>query len=471
MHVIRTVVVAGLIAACGISCAPRSSESNGGRTIVHYWEKWTGFEAEAMQAVIDDFNASQDRIEVRMLSVGLIDQKLLLAAAGGNPPDVAGLWSQNIPDFAEKGALIPLDGRLKVAGITGDLYIPVIWQLCQHRGFTWGLPSAPATLALHWNKRLFRDAGLDPDRPPSSLAELELFTEQLTVVEVNRNGKRVRLRYPELTPSEQAGKEFDIIQIGHLPQEPGWWMEQWCWWFGGELWDGERTITASSPGVQAAYRWVGSYAEKYGVDNLRKFGAASGNFASPQNPFLDGRVAMTLQGTWMNNFIQKYAPHLEWNAAPFPSSDPVRYPNVTIAESDVLVIPRGAKHPDEAFEFIKYVHTRPALEKLNLGQRKFSPRLEYSDDFVKRHPNPAIEVFIELAKSPQARRTPQLAMWFEYKSELLVAADRVLAKSAGAAEALDDVQERVSWKFARVMRRWDAVQDKRLEEWRTHDTR
>ena len=460
------------MAACAVSCTPRSDEpDSGGRAVIHYWEKWTGFEADAMQAVVDDFNTSQNRIEVRMLNISLIDQKLMLAAAGGNPPDIAGIWSSNIPDFSEKGALTPLGGRLERAGITGERYIPSIWELCQHRGFTWALPISPATVGLHWNKRLFRDAGLDPDSPPTSLAELDRFAEQLTVVEVDRDGERVRLRYPELTDAERAEKEFDIIQIGHLPQEPGWWLEQWCWWFGGDLWDGERTITASSPGVEAAYRWIGSYVDKYGVDNLRKFGAAAGNFASPQNPFLEGRVAMVIQGVWMNNFIQKYAPHLEWDAAPFPSSDPVRAPNVTIVESDVLVIPRGAKRPDEAFEFIRYVNTQPALEKLNLGQRKFSPLLEHSDDFAKRHANPAIEVFIELAKSPQARHVPRLSMWLEYKSELLVAGDRVLADTASPAEALDDVQQRVSWKFDRVMRRWDAVREKRLEEWRSHDTR
>ena len=51
------------------------------RVIVDYWEKWSGFEADAMQSVIDDFNRTQDRIEVRLLTVSPIDVKLLLAAS------------------------------------------------------------------------------------------------------------------------------------------------------------------------------------------------------------------------------------------------------------------------------------------------------------------------------------------------------------------------------------------------------
>src|ERR1035438_4453197 len=133
-----------MLAAALAGCA-RHADGNvaRGRVIVNYWEKWSGFEADAMQAVVDDFNRSQDRIEVRFLSVSEVDTKLLLAASSGHPPDVAGLWSENIPDFSEKGALTPLDGGLAAAGIGADHYIPVYWELCRHRGFTWGLPTTP----------------------------------------------------------------------------------------------------------------------------------------------------------------------------------------------------------------------------------------------------------------------------------------------------------------------------------------
>lgn len=63
-----------------------------GRIHITYWEKWTGAEAAAMQASVDAFNQSQDRIFVEFLSVGGgIDRKVLLATAGGDPPDIAGV--------------------------------------------------------------------------------------------------------------------------------------------------------------------------------------------------------------------------------------------------------------------------------------------------------------------------------------------------------------------------------------------
>ena len=129
-------------------CSRRADDrAPGGRVIVSYWEKWTGFELDAMQRVADDFNRSQDRIEVRILPVSQIDVKLMLATAGGNPPDLAGLWTFSVPDFAEKGALTPIDAALQRAGIGRERFIPVFWDLCSPAAFSGRFP---------WRRRRWR---------------------------------------------------------------------------------------------------------------------------------------------------------------------------------------------------------------------------------------------------------------------------------------------------------------------------
>jgi len=443
-----------------------------GRVVVSYWEKWTGFEDDAMQAVVDDFNASQNRIFVKKLTgIGEIERKLMLATAGGDPPDVAGVWPHTIPGFSEKGALTPLDKLIEEAGIKREDYIPVYWDLCSHHGFMWALPATPTSLALHWNKKLFREAGLDPDRPPQSLDELEQMAERLTIVEIKRDGKLARVRYPDLTDAEKKAKDFKLVQVGQDPQQPGWWTPMWVFWFGGKFWDGHRRITANSPEFIETFKWLQSQPQKYGVDNRRGFGASFGNFQSPQNPFFSDQIAMTLQGVWMYNFIDKYAPQMEWGAAPFPAKDPKAHPLVTIVDADVLAIPKGARHPREAFEFIRYVNQQGPMEKLCLGQRKFSPLIKVSDEFMKHHPNPYIQTFIDLAKSPDALHAPRLPIWGEYNDEMNVAIDRVMALTATPQQALDAVESRLQWKMDRVMNRWDAVKDQRLKEWSEYDAR
>ncbi len=162
----RSPALAALLCSAAI-CSAAPDES--GRVVVEYWEKWPGEEGAAMQAVVDDFNASQDRIFVRKLTVSRMDQKMMLATAGGVPPDIAGLWAMYLTSYVENNALTPLDKLAREAGISEEDYIPVYWQMCTQKGHLWALPTTPSVTALHWNKKMFRQAGLDPEQPPRKL--------------------------------------------------------------------------------------------------------------------------------------------------------------------------------------------------------------------------------------------------------------------------------------------------------------
>src|ERR1700722_25738 len=76
-----------------------------GRVHVTYWEKWTDFEAQAMRNVVNDFNRSQDKIYVDMLTVSGIENKTLMATAGRVPPDVAGLYGENVTSYVDNQAI------------------------------------------------------------------------------------------------------------------------------------------------------------------------------------------------------------------------------------------------------------------------------------------------------------------------------------------------------------------------------
>ncbi len=161
---------------------------------------------------------------------------------------------------------------------------------------------------------------------------------------------------------------------------------------------------------------------------------------------------------------------LEWGAAPFPAVDGVAGgAPVTVVESDVVVIPHGAKHPHEAFEFMCYLQRQEVAEKLALAQRKFTALREVSPGFYTAHPNPRIDLFVALSRSPGARTWPRLSIWREYGDELRVAAERMLSLRMTPETALAEVQERVQWRLVLVMRRWDAVKTERLAEWRAND--
>lgn len=424
-------------------CAQEERRTPDGRIIIDYWEKWEKFEKEAMRQIVDDYNASQDKVYVNFLSVGQLDQKLLLATAGGNPPDVAGLWAWRLYSYAETGALQPLDDLMERDGIMPDDYLPSIYNQLNYRGFTWALPTTPATLALHYNREMFSEAGLDPDRPPQTLAELKEYARKLT-------------KYDE---------EGEIIQLGFSPNEPGWWNDRWGYWFGGRLLNEDATqLTIDSPENVAAYEWVQSFPEEYGKEEMQLFQASGGQFASSQNLFLAGKVAMVLQGPWMSTFIEEYAPGMEWSAAPFPPAQADMEP-VTICEADVLVIPKGVEHREEAWDFIKFVQQRKNMEKLCIGQRKFSPLAEVSPEFYGKHPHPYIRVFRELAESPNAVGAPESSIYSQYRDEITNAFDLIWRLDSEPEQALPAVVYRIQPKLDRLNDQWQRVAEARKEEW------
>jgi maltose-binding protein MalE len=179
---------------------------------------------------------------------------------------------------------------------------------------------------------------------------------------------------------------------------------------------------------------------------------------------------MVMQGPWLPNFIEKYAPDLEWGVTPYPATPGVADDApMTLIISDMLVIPRGASHPREAFEFLRYIQRREVNEKLAKLQRKFTALREVSPEFIANHPNPAIKFFTALSRSPNARAVPRLAIWRDYDTEMSVAAMSVRFLLKTPEEALAEVQKRVQWRLDRVIRRWDIVKDERVAEWRERE--
>ena len=436
----------------------RPVATNDGVRRITYWEKWTGFEGAAAQATVDAFNAVERRraarepdyrpIEVEMVTVSSLHQKLLVAIAGGDPPAVAGGWTWLVYSYSEKGALLPLDPFIARSNLTSDQFLPVFWDMCRYQGRTWALPTTPASTALHWNKRLFREAGLDPAAPPTTLAELAEYARRLTVWQVTLADGSQELRRGWAADIDAADKR--LVQVGFLPNEPNWWPWAWGYYFGGRLWDETGRITASDPANVAAFTWARDWAERLGPEDVRRFTSGFGNFSSPTNPFMAGKVAMQLQGVWMYQFIDQYAPGLEWGAAPFPH--PAGRPDLAgcnNVEADVLVMPRGCPHPEEAWQFMRFVASQQGMEILCLGHRKFSPLRAVSEEFRRTHPHPAIDLFRQLALHDNGFSTPKLGIWNEYKRELGVAFNQVFLAGADPFEALSAVEARIQASYDR----------------------
>jgi ABC-type glycerol-3-phosphate transport system substrate-binding protein len=440
-HLSRFLIVGALVVTALLLLAfgPRATdEFPEDCVIVDYWEQWTGYEEAGMRAIVDEFNRTvgrEKKIFVRYLSTSAIQQKTLVATAAGAPPDIAGAWNQNIPQFAALDALEPLDEMAAAYGITADKYKKVYWHECHYDGRLYGLVSTAFDIGLYWNRNVFKDraddlraAGLDPERAPRTIAELDRYAQVLD----------------QVNPS--TGQ---IEAAGYIPLEPGWYSNYTCIWFGGRWWDeASGKFTFTDPNVVRSYDWIQSYSRRLGQRAETAFRASVGNYASPQNSFLAGRVAMMQQGTFFASVIQFQKPSMtgQWAAAPFPSYD-LNLKDVTYCNCDVMLIPRGAKHKREAFEFIAYVQRQPVMERLARSHGKLSPLAQVSEEFLSTHENPFIRVFDALAASPNARPSEPVPILPEVDAEMNNFVQRLAMLQVTPEEGLREMQQRLQQKY------------------------
>jgi maltose-binding protein MalE len=91
------------------------------------------------------------------------------------------------------------------------------------------------------------------------------------------------------------------------------------------------------------------------------------------------------------------------------------------------------------------------MELLCMGQRKHTPLAEVSEEFLKQHPNPYVEVFIDVAKRSSTFSTPKTPIWSEYSNELGAAFDEIWLGERTPEEALQRVTQRMQLKLDRAL--------------------
>jgi len=418
-----------LLAACLVitcllaGCAP-SVKVPPGRTLVTVWSGWTGIEQDFFQAAVDAFNASQDRIFVQNMSTQEDDGKIMRALTAGAPPDCFFLWEPSyIGALAANGALRPLDPYLQHSDLDLRQLIPGSIKQGYYRGHYWAMPFLVDAYALYWSKKAFREAGLDPDRPPRTFSELEAYAKRLTSWE--RKGRLRRLGF------EMPGLNLVMVL------------------FGGQFCDPETgRITTTDPRNVEALEWFKHMFQiQGGAQRIDSFKQGFGEYNSPNQQFFVGKVAMMVSGQWWSGYCRLYAPEMEFGVAPLPYPDRYReLKGTTYLGGNFVCIPKDSRHPREAWAFLRWMQTYQAQELFALKMRgvpNFRPVLSSRKLTTGDRWNRAFGVVCQVANHPNARFFPALPANLLYMTELDNAAQYASRGRKTPYQALADVEQRV----------------------------
>jgi multiple sugar transport system substrate-binding protein len=390
-------VFAGIIFLAAMFAAlfiPTSQRPTDGKIHIRYWYV-TGAK-EQIPYHVKKFNESQNKIfvEATALPWNEHEKKILTSILSDDPPDVINLVTP-VAKWASRMALTPLDEMITRDNFEGTIFFPALWEEMNWQQRVFALPLYSNSYAFFYNKRLFREAGLDPENPPSTWDEVKKYSKILTE-------KDLRNRYTQMGFIPHYGN----LQTSLLM----------AWQLGAEFLTNNGTeVNLTNTQMIRALNWEVEFFDEYPLNEISAFMAGFGY--ADQHGFISEKVAMMVLDNTFIDQINVYKPDLDYGVAVIPTFE--GFETASSSGSWWVAIPRGSKNIEAAWEFIKFsVQKDVQLEESHAQQEVLFPANRHAANdstFIKE--NQSIKTLVdmmEFAHSPTIVPMAHDVFWREF---------------------------------------------------------
>ncbi len=304
---------------------------------IEYWQYYFDARVDAMDTLIENFEAANPDITVTMTHFPYADYRTKVAAAipAGEGPDVVQLFYGWLNDYVQAELIQPLPtDTFPVEQIDADFF-PMVQAMKDGENY-WALPTAVRSLALFYNTRLFEDAGIDG--PPATLDELMETAAALT----QRDG---------------AGNLTTVgLTAGMTAQDHHWWREVLVREFGGDPYvDDYRTVNYNNEaGIAALEFYTNMFLNEDAITSI-------GFMDEPQAAFKAGRAGMHIDGSFRIGSLADIR-GLEWGVAELPAGmDGIQSNYSSYWVNAITTKAEGEKY-DAAVLFMEYLTSDEAMQ-------------------------------------------------------------------------------------------------------------
>jgi multiple sugar transport system substrate-binding protein len=305
---------------------------------IEYWQYIFDTRVKAMNQLIAKFQEANPDIKVKQTTFPYADYQTKVAAAilAGQGPDVVQLFYGWTDNFVSGKMIRPLRAEaFPPAEIERDFF-PIVSAMKRGNDY-YGLPTAVRSLALFYNKKAFKDAGLDPNNPPKTLDELVAAAEKTT----KRDGSGNII---------SAGMTLDMGGQDHQ-----WWREVLIRQFGGVPYTENDTKVAYND--EAGLKALTFYTD---LQKKHKVGQ-TGFMDEGQAAFRAGLAAMTIDGTFRLgsfNTIKGF----EWGVTELPANAQGVRSNYASYFANAITTKAEGEKLAAAEKFLKYVSSPEAMK-------------------------------------------------------------------------------------------------------------
>ncbi|MCG2716190.1 MAG: extracellular solute-binding protein [Candidatus Marinimicrobia bacterium] len=339
---------------------------------ITYWCASNQDEIDLAQYLVDQWNAANDSIKVKMQPIPASqssEEVLLAAIAAGTTPDIcSNMWPGAMDDFIASGGLVRLDQFPDfVDCISERVPADLLKTFLAPDGHFYQIPWKTNPIMIVYNKNIFRDAGVD-------------FIPR-TYSEYIKAGRKI-------TRDLDGDGNLDVW-LSHRDTKPIWWQRFFDYYTfyiaasGGQtLFEGSEIIFNNEASVKVFDFFRQLYKE--------------GLFAKTTfigDAFILGKLATQIAGPWHVSHVEKFRPPgFEYGIFPVPVPDDYEGPVYTFGDFKNISIFGTTKHPEATYAFAKYLVTAEADLKLleftlQIPIRKDLTENPLFEDFFEENPN------------------------------------------------------------------------------------
>jgi multiple sugar transport system substrate-binding protein len=391
---LRLSVLAVAVAVAGCSQGVESTDADAGKAPaattgcaskgeITMWER-SGGNKDMVDMLVEAWNVKNPDCKIKLTYIPHTEMvgKIAQGIASGQVPDLMGMDLIYAPQFEKAQQLVDLTDRMSgwselTTASKGHMTVAT------YNKRLYGVPLYADVSALFYNKDLFTRAGLDPNKPPTSLAEMRAYADKITAL-----GGDIKGYY---LPGNCAG--CNIFTVGPL-----------MWASGAEIeaeGPGDEPLTGD--GVKQVLQFTRDMVKGGHVHS----GDRTENGETFHLQFGTGKIGMMGTGNFNITLARQQNPSMKFGVALLPGANPNS--SASFIGGDLVVVPKGSKRVNDAVNVMKFLLSDEVQVEVYAKALNLTTRSDMVDNkYFKAEP-----LVQDVAKALTVGRTPYTLTFFE----------------------------------------------------------
>jgi sn-glycerol 3-phosphate transport system substrate-binding protein len=323
-------------------CPAKALDSAKGPVAIDFWHSMTAANEDALKKLTDKYNAGQTKVKVTLKYQGTYDeslQKYVAGVRGGELPQVIQTEETAMQTMIDSKSIVPIGACVAADNYDLSDFSPALIGQYSAASVLQTMPFQLSNPVLYYNKKAFRAAGLDPEKPPTTLNEILEASRKIAA----------------------TGKAKGAADKGFALEIQAWYPEQFISKAGEAIVNNDNGRTARATAAKLDSKIFTDTLQWIVTMNKEGLLLNAGRNPSGQSHFLavaNGDVAMTFGtsaalGT-IYQFISQF-PNVEIGVAPLPGPTGL---GVTVGGGSLYMTTKASDEQKAAvWDFMKFLNT------------------------------------------------------------------------------------------------------------------